>query len=97
MAEPQIGGVQLCVHIFNKWYFLSAFYRDLNFENRTISGWDRQLEWFKKSFHNLRINFSWVQGVLAYHRSGGNRQLWYGSGGILSPVVPKTSQAVNPF
>ena len=38
MAEPQIGGVQLCVHIFNKWYFLSAFYRDLNFENRTISG-----------------------------------------------------------
>ena len=38
MAEPQMGGVQLCVHIFDKWYFLSAFYRDLNFENRTISG-----------------------------------------------------------
>ena len=38
MAEPQMGGVQLCAHIFDKWYFLSAFYRDLNFENRTISG-----------------------------------------------------------
>ena len=38
MAEPQIGGVQLIVHILDKWYFLSAFYRDLDFENRTISG-----------------------------------------------------------
>ena len=38
MAEPQIGGIQLFVHIFYKWYFLSAFYRDLNFENRTIFG-----------------------------------------------------------
>ena len=38
MAEPQMRGLHLCAHMFDKCHFLSAFYRDLNFENRTISG-----------------------------------------------------------
>ena len=42
-------GVQVCAHSIDQLEILLAFYRDQNFENRTIFDLDRQLKFFFKS------------------------------------------------
>ena len=42
-------GVQVCAHSIDQLEFFLAFIRDQNFENRTIFGRDRQLEYFFKN------------------------------------------------
>ena len=53
--------------------YLSSFCRDLNFENRTIFGWVRQLESFSKFMHiflELRIAFNFQSnGIMCYDKS----------------------------